>query len=153
MLTPDIRFLARAFLPMVAVIALTGCGGGGDESLMLTVNADFVTDQALAALGGTASLPSGSAREGGTLAVSVVTCSLGAHEITWANPSSHATGDAVVFWDCDSDVARWSALRVPLSEGENRITVTYRDNSRTTQAVVTVTRRPGAARRGPVAVP
>ena len=131
-------------LRVIAVLFLTGCGGGGGgdgEHFYVTVNGDFVTDQAQVNLGGTTSLPQGSERLGGTDTMPIVTCSLGAYSLTWQNQYNNTSGAAFEFWDCGAAFARWAALRVPLSVGINRITVTFQDTSRTAAAVVTVTRR------------
>jgi hypothetical protein len=129
-------------MSVIAALFLAGCGGGGGgEHFYLTINSDFVTDQAQASLSGTTSLPQGSERLGGTATMPIVTCSLGTYSLTWRKQDSNATGDAFELWNCGEDFARWSAFRVPVDVGMNRITVTFRDSSRTAEAVVTVTRR------------
>jgi hypothetical protein len=132
----------NSLLRAVTALFLAGCGdSGGGEDFYVTINSDFVTDQAQVSLGGTTSLPQGSERLGGTAAMPIVTCSLGTYSLTWHNQDSNATGDAFELWNCGENFARWSALRVPVDAGTNRITVTFRDSSRTAEAVVTVTRR------------
>jgi hypothetical protein len=132
----------NAHLRAITVLLLAGCGGGGDgERFYVTINSDFVTDQAQTNLGGSTSLPQGSERLGGTALMPMVTCSLGTYSLTWHNQDNSATGDGFELWDCGADFAMWSALHVPLGFGVNRITVTFRDSSRTAEAVVAVTRK------------
>ena len=129
-------------LGVLAALFVGACGGGdsGGDRFYVTVNDDFATDQAEAILGGSASLPLGSERSGGTVSMPIVTCQLGPYTLTWANASNDAQGSAIVLWNCEADAVTWSAFRIPLAIGANRITVTLSDSANTAQAHVTVTR-------------
>jgi hypothetical protein len=127
-------------LSLLAALLVGACGGGGGDAFYVTVNDDFATAQAEAILRGSASLPQGSDRSGGTLSMPIITCQLGPYRLTWSNGANGAEGSAVVLWDCEADAARWSAFHVPLAMGVNRITVTLSDSAHTAQAKVTVTR-------------
>ena len=121
-------------------LVVGACGGGGGDGFYVTVNDDFATAQAEAVLSGSASLPQGSDRSGGTLSMPIVTCQLGPYTLTWSNGANDAEGRAVALWDCEADAARWSAFHVPLVMGVNQITVTLSDSAHTAHAKVTVTR-------------
>lgn len=125
----------------MAVLVLAGCGGGDDEpAFTLTVPADFATPLDRVTLSGMVSLPAGSEREGGTPSVSVVTCQLGTHTMSWSNAANSSTGTAYALWDCPKDIAFWSAPGIPLAAGANAVTITMTDSSRTVQGTVTITR-------------
>ena len=129
-------------LGLLAVLFVGACGGGGSDvnSFYVTVNDDFATAQAEASLSGSASLPQGSERAGGTVSMPIVTCQLGAHTLTWSNVTNDAQGSAIVLWNCEADAVTWSAFHIPLAMGANRITVSLSDSANTAQAKVTVTR-------------
>ena len=129
-------------LGLLAGLFVGACGGGGSagDRFYVTVNDDFATSQAEATLGGSASLPQGSERAGGTVSMPIVTCQLGPYTLTWSNASNNAQGKGNVLWNCQAYAVAWSAFHIPLTTGANRITVTLSDSASTAQAMVTVTR-------------
>lgn len=126
----------------LALLVVAGCGGGGSDEapFSLTVPADFATPLAQVTLSGTVSLPAGSERAGGTPTMTIVTCQLGTHTMSWSNAANGSSGNAFALWDCPRDIAMWSAPGIPLLPGSNRITITMADSGRSAQATVTVTR-------------
>lgn len=125
----------------LALLVLAGCGGGSDEApFSLTVPADFATPLAQVTLSGTVSLPAGSERLGGTPTMTIMTCQMGMHTMSWSNAANGGSGNAFALWDCPRDIAMWSAPGIALLPGSNRITITMTDSGRTAQATVTITR-------------
>ena len=123
------------------LLGLGGCGGGGEPSFELGIHADFSTAASQVMLSGSVSLPEGSERAGGTPSLSIVTCQLGPHTLTWSNAATGASGPAFAMWDCPDAQAHWAAPGIALAMGANRVTVTMRDSHRSAQATVTVTRQ------------
>lgn len=91
-------------------------------------------------LGGTAALPSGSMRTGGTPLQPIVTCQPGTFSMTWTNETNGARGTVFALWDCPADHLTWSSSAIPLALGANRIAVAIADAEGSSANAVVVTR-------------
>ncbi|MCO5101061.1 MAG: hypothetical protein M9885_09215, partial [Burkholderiaceae bacterium] len=132
--------LAAAVVLLLAT-ALTACGSGIEWQLFVAINAPPATvGGSVVVLSGTAALPAGSVRTGGTVFQPTLNCQPGTFSITWANDTNGARGSARALWDCPADRLTWSSSAIPLAPGANRITVTMVDAVGSTATGVTVIR-------------
>ena len=136
------RFLKPcAVATCLAVVA--ACGGGDDGGCHIQLgisNPAVVTTADAFVLSGTASLPAGSERAGGTVFMPIVTCHLGSYDLTWSNAANGTSGRGILVWNCDQSFAYWTGFRIPLAMGVNHVTVTMRDSLCEGQVTATITR-------------
>src|SRR5690606_9100459 len=119
-------FVAAPFCLLVALLA--ACGSGFDFRLSVSINAPPpVAHGQVIILSGVAALPSGSVRTGGTSIQPIVTCRPGTFSMFWANDANGTRGEISAVWDCPADRLDWNSNAIPLSPGDNRITVTMVD--------------------------
>lgn len=124
---------------------LTGCGSGFEWRLFVSINVPPETvGGSVVILSGTAALPAGSVRTGGTVFQPISTCEPGTFSITWSNDTNGTQGSVHASWDCPADRLTWSSSAIPLAPGANRITVTMVDAVGSTAAGVTVIRNRAA---------
>ncbi len=131
----------RGAAALVAHALLAACGSGFGLRLVVAFDAPPARiDQPTLVLHGTASLPAGSVRSGGTSAQPIVTCLPGTFSMTWTNDANGSRGAVFARWDCPADHLSWSSGAIPLSPGENRITVAMADADGSAASVVSITR-------------
>ena len=132
----------RALRAAPAVALLAAVAGCGDASVAIAVRIDLpaapIPGEARIVLGGSAQLPDGSVRTGGTPTVPWVTCQPGPYSISWRNAANGAQGVPMAWWDCSRDSLSWSSGSIPLAPGANRITVSFADRLDGAQASIEI---------------
>ncbi|GAA4410649.1 hypothetical protein [Quisquiliibacterium transsilvanicum] len=136
--------IARSRLSLAAAAALVTLAACGDGEVRLAVSINFPatppTGQPLIVLSGTASLPDGSVRLGGTPTVPWVSCQPGPYTMGWRNETTGSTGTPIALWNCNQAFLSWSTGSIALAPGVNRITVTIADATGSSADSVSVTR-------------
>jgi hypothetical protein len=110
--------------------------------LAISINfpAQLPPGQSFVVLSGSASLPEGSVRTGGTPTVPWVSCQPGPYSMAWANETNGAQGTPVALWNCDQGFLSWSTGSIPLAPGTNRITISITDSRDSGRASLELTR-------------
>ncbi len=132
----------RVYILAAAAMVIASCGGGDDPpALTLSMPANLVTTLDRVTLSGTATLPAGSERAGGTPTMPIVTCQLGTQTMQWSNAANGSTGSAFLLWNCPQDTASWTAPGIPLALGTNVVTVSITDANQSARGTTTITRQ------------
>ena len=136
--------ITRNGLLAAAAAALVTLNGCGDGEVRLSVSINFPaappTGQSSIVLSGSASLPEGSVRLGGTPTVPWVSCQAGPYTMGWRNETTGGTGTPIALWNCNQAFLSWSTGSIALAPGVNRITVTIADATGSSADSVSVTR-------------
>lgn len=134
--------VSRALLAAPAAALMAAAVGCSDVHVAFGVRIDLpaspLPGQSTIVLGGSASLPEGSVRTGGTPTTPWVTCQPGPYSIRWSNAANGAQGVPTAWWDCAQDSLRWRSGAIPLAPGSNLITITYVDLVDSSQASIEI---------------
>ena len=130
---------------MVALVAtLSACGGGGDSPVALSIDGGpaITTGLHTVILTGESFVPAGSSCPQSN--EYVIIGSLGPHEMTYSNATSHVDGPVFdQLWVCNSESGRvmhWQSNPIELVPGPNTITVRMSGGGHQSSDTVTVTR-------------
>ena len=138
------RHTVRSRLIAAALAGPLGLAGCGDGEVRLAISINFpappTAGQAAIVLSGSASLPEGSVRLGGTPTTPWVSCQAGPYTMGWRNETTGGTGTPFALWNCDQGFLSWTTGSISLAPGVNRITVTIADTTGSSTASVSVTR-------------
>lgn len=136
--------IARSSLLAAAVAALFTVAACGDGEVRLAISINFPATppagHAFIVLSGSASLPEGSVRLGGTPSVPWVSCQAGPYTMGWRNETTGSAGTPIALWNCSQAFLSWSTGSIALAPGVNRITVTIADATGSSADSVSVTR-------------
>lgn len=129
----------RAAAAVALLSAAAGCGDGHVAvAVRINLPATPIPGEARIVLSGSAQLPDGSVRTGGTPSVPWVTCQPGPYSMSWRNATNGAQGAPLAWWDCGRDSLSWSSGSIPLAPGVNRITVSFADRVSGAQASIEI---------------